>query len=239
MGRPKLIPDQVLLDLIKEYFDLECKGNIKKLKAAEITRYINRHGYPDYPATTLRRTPAAMEYIEHLKQTVRNDDFITTASYKTLDAARFVDTHRSRESLIRALTERDMYYKRIADSATQSFDRYNLLMSKYKSAEKTVRGLEEKVSGLEQEILELRKQNKELASGLKAYKSIVKTYVYPEIASELLAKEGSVRKTKQIILASALDSELITPDTAIRKEPAPRPETRSGSNIIQGLFSLD
>lgn len=64
MARPKYIEDRVLLELIKKYFYEECNANIKKLKASEIVKYINRHGYPDYPATTLRRTQAAMERLE-------------------------------------------------------------------------------------------------------------------------------------------------------------------------------
>ena len=83
MARPKLIEDSVLLDIIKKYFDEECNNDTKKLKAAEITRYINRNGYPDYPVTTLRRTSIAMEYIEELKkeladtaEKIRNDHFV-------------------------------------------------------------------------------------------------------------------------------------------------------------------
>lgn len=36
MARPKQIEDDVLLDLIKKFFNDECRGNIKKLKASEI-----------------------------------------------------------------------------------------------------------------------------------------------------------------------------------------------------------
>ena len=32
MARPKQIEDDVLLDLIKKFFNDECRGNIKKLK---------------------------------------------------------------------------------------------------------------------------------------------------------------------------------------------------------------
>ena len=90
MARPKYIEDRVLLELIKKYFYEECNANIKKLKASEIIKYINRHGYPDYPATTLRRTPAAMEYIEELKKAINDDDYITIESYRTIDAVLIV-----------------------------------------------------------------------------------------------------------------------------------------------------
>lgn len=120
MARPKQIEDDVLLDLIKKFFNDECRGNIKKLKASEIVKYINANGYPDYPATTLRRTPIATKYIEELKATVVDEHYVTSVSYQTIDAALLVDSNRSRDTLIKAITDRDNYYKMIADSAAQS-----------------------------------------------------------------------------------------------------------------------
>ena len=103
MARPKLIEDNVLLDLIKKYFNDECQKNVKKLKASEITKYINANGYPDYPASTLRRTPAAMKYIEELKASVTDNHYTTTVSYQTVAAALLVDSNRSRDTLIKAI----------------------------------------------------------------------------------------------------------------------------------------
>ena len=84
MARPKQIEDNVLLNLIKKYFNEECQGNAKKLKASEVTKYINANGYPDYPATTLRRTPVAMAYIGELKSSVSDDHYMTCVSYHLL-----------------------------------------------------------------------------------------------------------------------------------------------------------
>lgn len=102
MARPNDYEDNVLLDLIKKYFNEECHNNIKKLKTAEIVKYINNNGYPNYPATTLRRTKAATDYIEELKKTIRDEHYTTSVSYQTIDAALLVDSNRSRDSLIKA-----------------------------------------------------------------------------------------------------------------------------------------
>ncbi len=179
MARPKQIEDDVLLDLIKKFFNDECRGNIKKLKASEIVKYINANGYPDYPATTLRRTPIAMKYIEELKATVVDEHYVTSVSYQTIDAALLVNTNRSRDTLIKAITDRDNYYKMIADSAAQTFERYNTLSRKYDTEVIARKKLEDTVSALKELNSENKKRIQELEKELKAYKSVVETYVYP------------------------------------------------------------
>ena len=233
MARPKYIENDILLGLIKKYFDYECKGNIKKLKAADITRYINQNGYPNYPATTLRRTQIAMDYIEELKNTVKDEHYITTVSYQTIDAISLVNSNRSRDSLIKALTDRDTYYKMIADAATQSFDRYNELAKKYDKECGLRKDLQDKTTLLQEELNEKSSTIKELQEQLKAYKSIIDTYVYPEIANELLIKEGAIRKTEEIISTDALDTDIIASTTNIKTK------IKSRSNVIEGLFRID
>ena len=233
MARPKLIEDTVLLDLIKKYFNEECGGNIKKLNTAEIVRYINNHGYPEYPATTLRRTPAARDLIDQLKALINNDDYITVASYQTIDAAALVDSNRSRDALIKAITDRDSYYKVVAASATNAFDRYNQLLDQHNAISAQKAALEEKAATLETQLESASENCKDLEKTLRAYKSVINTYLYPEIANELLVKEGAIRGTEQLIDPTALDDNLITPTTKIRKP------SKSGSNVIEGLFNLE
>lgn len=233
MARPKYIEDDILLDLIKKYFDYECKGDIKKLKATDITRYINQNGYPDYPATTLRRTRIAMDYIEELKNTVKDEHYTTSVSYQTIDAAALVDSNRSRDRLIKAITDKDNYYKTIADAASQSFNRYNALSKKYDKEVELRKQLEDKNALLEKELNEKKSIIRELEKQLKAYKSVIDTYVYPEIANELLVREGAIRETGEIISNDALDTDIITPTTNIKTK------IKSGSNIIEGLFNIE
>lgn len=230
MARPKYIEDRVLLELIKKYFYEECNANIKKLKASEIVKYINCHGYPDYPATTLRRTPAAMEYIEELKKAINDDDYITIESYRTIDAAALVDSNRSRDKLISAITERDCYYKKIADSAFYHIEKYKKLKEKYEQEKENTNALITKITELENLLTEYKTEMKILHSDLSAYKSVIETYVYPEIANELLIKEGAIRKTETLLKDEILENNLITSTTNIKKA------SKMKSNVIKGLF---
>ena len=79
----------------------------------------------------------------------------------------------------------------------------------------------------------IRKEDiKILTTELNASKSVIETYVYPEIANELLVKEGATRKTEGFIKDDALENNLITATTNIKNT------TKSGSNVIKGLFSI-
>ena len=93
--------------------------------------------------------------------------------------------------------------------------------------------LEDTVSALKELNSENKKRLQELEKELKAYKSVVETYVYPEIANELLAKEGAIRQTDEIIKADSLENDIITATTDIKKI------SKSRSNVIEGLFKLE
>ena len=232
MARPKLIEDRVLLDLIKKYYDEECNNNAKKLKATEVTKYINKNGYPDYPVTTLRRTKIAMEYIEKLIKLCRDDDYVTLVSYQTVDAEALVEANRTKESLIKAIYERDCYYKKVADSAVHFLDMHNELNQQLEDEKKKTEILTVKIKGLESLVAQYKTEIKTLKAERKAYETVVNTYVYPELANELLTKEGALRKTKTPLIEGSLENNLITSTTNAKKK------AKSGSSIISGLFDV-
>lgn len=232
MARPKHIEDHILLELIKQYFYAECHNNLKKLRTSEIIKYINNNGYPNYRVTTLRRTKAAIDYIEALKKTICDNNYITVVSYQTIDAAAFVGSNRSRDRLIKAISERDSYYKTIADSAAQCFEKYNNLKKQYDIEKEKSNALTAKSEELEEMIFKYKTEIKTLTYELNIHKSVIETYIYPEIANELLVKEGSIRATKNPLKENILESTLITPTTDIRKT------AKSGSNVINGLFNI-
>ena len=230
MARPKLIDDNKAIDLIKKYFNEECNGEIRKLKTTDIVMYINRHGYPAYNAVALRRSPVLMKYIEDLKNTINDDSYVTAVSYQTIDAAYLLDKHRTRDSLIKVITERDSYYKTIADAAAQSFERYNALSKKYDEKKSKVRELETELSIKDEELINAKESIRQLKKELKAYKDIVDTYVYPEIANELLVREGAIRKTREILDPDAVLKNIISTETNIRKGMI------TESNVINSMF---
>lgn len=87
-----------------------------------------------------------------------------------------------------------------------------------------------KITELENLLTEYKTEMKILHSDLSAYKSVIETYVYPEIANELLIKEGAIRKTETLLKDEILENNLITSTTNIKKA------SKMKSNVIKGLF---
>ena len=84
---------------------------------------------------------------------------------------------------------------------------------------------------LENLVAQYKAEIKTLKVERKAYKTVVNTYVYPELANELLVKEGALRKTGTPLIEGALENNLITSTTNAKKK------AKSGSNVISGLFN--
>lgn len=229
MARPKQIDDTIIIDLIKEFYQNECHSDARKLKYEDVTRYINKNGYPEYAAPSLRRNKAARTYIDSLKERTQKTIISTVTAYKTLDVDEFIRNNRGIGDLKRSLTELDAYYMSIADSASQIFNEHNALVTK---CEDTKARLDEVVSELKvskDTLNEYHRENISLRKEIKALNAVIDTYVYPEIANELLAKERVKMKTTGFIDKEKLNEQVITPDTAVN-------ESKSGSNVIKGLF---
>ena len=135
----------------------------------------------------------------------------------------------------------------IADSAAQSFERYNALLKKFDAESAAHKECEDALSALTEQQSNNKKRIKELEKELKAYKSVVENYIYPEIANELLVREGAKRKTEEIIRTETLENNIITATTDIRKKTSTDnnvgtgkgSKAKSKSNVIEGLFKLE
>ncbi len=229
MARPKQIDDSKLLNLIERFFREECRGDSRKLKYEDIAKYIQKNGYPDYKATSLRRDTTAKTYIDNFKNQTKEATVTTVSTYKTLDVEEFINNNRTPDRLKRSLTELDAYYKSVADSAAQIFNEYNTLLKKYEElkaaleeSRNTQKDTEERSKDSHSEVIALKKE-------IKVLNSVINTYVYPEIANELLAKERVKMKTTGYIDKEKLDEHIITAETPVN-------DSKSGSKVIRGLF---
>lgn len=232
MGKPKTIDDNRLLELISEYYKDVCNGNVYMLKLPRIAKYIASHGYPSYQVTTLRRNPAAREYIKSLLATKDSASVQDIVVYKPIDIEDFLNTNRTRSAQYTALSNLDSYYRTIADTS-------NALNQHCKALEKKCRKLSNELDDANASIKTYaedernhRAVKKELVSRNELLEDIVKNYVYPNIANELLRRDGDLVVEDTGINKEYLDKELVCPATNITKAP----EFSSGSNVIRGLF---
>lgn len=227
MGRKKAITEEQLISLINEFYYKVCEGNANRLKVPEIGKYMRENGYSELKDYTIRRNATAMAHITKLKETNKEKDVALVVTYKTMDVEKFINTNRGDTRMKKALTELDMYYKNICEAAT-------LINETHKKNEQKIKELEKK---LEVALLELdsrksnesklKKENAALMAERKSLKEIVDTYVYPEIANELLAKSGLLQNTSGIVDEKAIEIDIVKADTKVKSE----------SNVIKGMFN--
>lgn len=232
MGRKKVIEDDQLMVLIQRFYREECAGNPNKLKLPEIAEYVKVSGYPGYAVESLRRNKKARIYIDDLKKVAGDTEQGILVAYKTLDIEVFLDVHKTKASLRKALTELDGYYKNVADTAVYLNQKYRNLEQKYEGALATVEELSEGKIELTQQVSLLKAEMKKLKVERDALKNIVEEYVYPDIAGELLAQAGVFRNEESVVDVERLGSKIVTGATVIEQKM----ESRSKSNVIQGLF---
>ena len=113
-----------------------------------------------------------------------------------------------------------------------AFEKLNQLQQQLDREKEVNAELSGKIAELEELNTKYKTHLRELDIELNASRAVINTYIYPELANELLVKEGALRKTESPIKEGALENNLITATTDIRKT------TKSGSNIIKGLFNI-
>lgn len=225
-----MIEDNELLKLIKRFYEDECNGNVKCLNYEAISNYIRTQGYPEYQATMLRRTNAAREYIGSLKSVSNDKKIATIIAYKTLDVDAFLNTNKSKDSLRKALITLDNHYRTIYDSASEIIKKNNKQTEQYNQAVESLNLAENQIKELESTISILKGEIKALKANSKALKDIVETYVYPEIANELLSRDSVLYKEQSTIDSEKLDANIIDASSKIKNKRIKE------DNVINILF---
>lgn len=226
MGRKKIIGDEDLLRLIDEYYETVCVRDGKRLKLPEICTFIRKNGYPEYQDYILRRNKPAVAHIEALRLSGEEMGVGFLSAYKTLDVESFLARNSGRKALTKALTELDRYYETVSSRAVEIFQKNKKLEGKNSETMAELKKLSSRIADLENQIADQSEKLRNMKQENAAYKKVVDTYIYPEIANELLKKSGFLQNTKGIIKEEALESEIIHSDTVVK----------SKSNVIQGLF---
>ena len=244
MGRKKIIEDDRLINLTNQYIAEKCKYNIRYFKYNNLAEYICAQGFPDVTARLLQRNLAVRTCIEEWKEGTEDKNKSIVVAYKTLDVDAFIDRNRNRNALRKALTELDKYYKSVCDAATEILAENRRLKRKTSDLETSATNHKEmaaensiEIKDKKNEIIKLKKENRVL-------RELVETYVYPEIANEILKQKGLLMNTADIISPDALERTIVTADTDISVPLEPKKATpkktnvKSGSTVISGMFNL-
>ena len=244
MGRKKIIEDDVLTKLTNQYIAEKCKCNPRYFKYKKLADYIQAQGYPSVTIRLLQRNIAVHSCIEEWKEGTKDKNKGIVVAYKTLDIDAFLGRNSSVKALKKALSELDKYYKSVCEAATEILAENRMLKRKISDLQTSATNHKETLTEINTEIEDIKKEMNRLKKENRTLREVVETYVYPEIANEILRKKGLLKNTSEIISPEAIESAMITADTDISEfwkptKTVPKKENiKSGSNVISGMFNV-
>ena len=112
-----------------------------------------------------------------------------------------------------ALIQRDNYYGEVCRSAGEFLRDKERLEAKITRMNSEINDLKNQVAELEQ--MNTNKINRYSQEMLSKMKKVLDTYVYPDIANEILKKEGLDTLFGLYVNPASIESEMITPESVL------------------------
>ena len=203
MGRNKKNSSEMLVNFAREYFETEGNGDVCKLKCSNFARYAEKHG-SDAKAYDFRRDKAVSDFIDEMKKRIDGVDDVTAKAYRTLDIDAMLLKSRNINDFKTCIRELDEYWKAVYDSALKTEAELNRLKS-MKAKSKEVEDLKDKTIALEVRIKELERDNRRLTEACRYMRKVLKKYLYPAVANELLRQEKMPVEENKDVRPEAFD----------------------------------
>lgn len=210
MARPRLFTEDELIALINEYY-LEYPNRM--IKTSDLERYARTHGRPNFKAYSIRRCAKAKQYIDQINANNQATLETTIVTWRQLDVDAFLNLNRSRSDLKNALIQRDNYYGEVCRSAGEFLNDKNRLEAKITRMQSEINDLKNQIAELEQ--MNTKRINRYSQVMLSKMKKVLDTYVYPDIANEILKKEGLGSLFGLYVNPESVKSEMITPESVL------------------------
>lgn len=226
MARKTKIDTDTLISLVGQFYAEKCDNNPAALKIPAIGDYIRSQGY-DVADYLIRRNQEVRDYITKLQDNTEETYINSVSVYRDLDIVAFVEKNNTPSKLIKAIKERENYYREVTTSAAYCFQENKKLQRKIQDMEKRIRELESSMTKDEDSCSETSRLCNELKAENVQLRNVVDTYVYPEIANELLKKQGLLKTTAGIVDVGKVEESIISSETDV---------AQIKNNVLKGLF---
>lgn len=191
MARPKKLESSQMIRIVDSYFTTEAAGNPNRLKCSLLGEYAGRMGYP-VKAYDFQRDEQVREHMDSLKKLVQGEmgtRFLTGDSYKSLDVEELVKGLRNPIKLRRMISELDEYWRQVYESSLHLMKKNKELLENYHKEKNEKEELLAREQGNQASGQEYRKANKQLSAENQYLRKMLKTYLYPAVANEILLEE--------------------------------------------------
>jgi len=208
MARPRKMTTEQMMEVVDSYYLMCCDGNEKLMKCSLIAEYAAELGYTAQ-GYDFRRNMEVREHIERIKVFAETSKEVygvkyQHSAYKSLDVDGFIRNNSGDDRLAAALRELDAYWKRIYESSEQAGKQNRTLMKEKSALEMSLRELEAESNRLNADNSELSAANNKLSLENRYLRKMLRTYLYPAVADEILKNENEPIQTDTEVTDAAV-----------------------------------
>ena len=192
MARPKKLGTDEMLDIVNKYY--EGCGDPARLKCSALEEYAIAQGF-NVKAYDFRRDAAVRHRMEELRGLAQFEPDSAAIAYKTLDVDSLLKRCRTRAMLRNSLLELDEQWRRVYERAADISRVNETMKSKLEEEGKERKKTAADVNDLSERAAQADKANNALLLENRYLKKMLRTYLYPAVANEILKQENIIEQT--------------------------------------------
>jgi len=189
-----------MLHIVDSYY--ETNGNPNMLKCSFLEEYAASLGL-NAKAYDFRRNEAVRKRMEELRG-IGKADCAGAIAYKGMDVDAFLNRNRTREMLRNSLLELDEIWRRVYERTAALTQHNASLLAEIFSKKQETQTLDSQKSELETENRALETSSNALVLENRYLKRMLKQYLYPAIANEILKNENVLEQANTEVTQEAM-----------------------------------
>jgi len=201
MSRPRKINSEDMIRVVNSFF--ENDGNPSNLKYTKLEEYALTLGM-SIKAYDFRRDQKVKQHIEELRQSIAVKG-VGAVAYKSMDIDAMLHRNRTRDKLRSCLHEINESWQRVYENAAQITKTNNELLSENSLQKQEIKQLITDKNELADNAENLKVYINKLTAENRYLKSMLKKYLYPAVANEILKKENILVKADTEVTQAAMD----------------------------------
>jgi len=203
VARPRKLSGDEMVKIVDSFY--EANGNPDMLKSSLLAKYAISIGI-EVKAYDFRRNTAVRKRMEELKDlSPLKSGGGSTIAYKSLDVDALLSINRTKPMLRNALLELDESWRRIYERTAEISQKNADLKADNKNISSKNEALSLENSKLSAQITNLNKSNKDLTLENRYLKKMLKQYLYPAIANEILMRENVLEQSDTEVTRTAME----------------------------------
>lgn len=243
MARPRKLATEEMLDIVNKYYE-NC-GDPDRLKCSCLEKYAISKGIK-VKAYDFRRNEAVRRRIEELRSISQLDSSSGAIAYKTLDIEALLKRCHTKAMLSNSLLELDEQWRRTYEYAADLLKSNEALKSRLVKKDIEQEKLNADVTDLSERVSQIKRANNDLLIENRYLKKMLRAYLYPAVANEILKNENVIEQNNAEVASSTVEklSDPVVPlsfsvAVSADKEMLSREETLLSKMRTQVLGSQD